>query len=95
MFGSVTDFAHLEGAAAEAGARVRVGAVITVASLAAFALSWAYLGKAIMMAVVLAFSGGGMIGGVSLMLAGTVRGAVVRRQIREREQLPAARIIER
>ena len=66
MFGSVTvdtDLAHLEGTAAEAGARVRVGAVITVASLAAF--------------------------------TGTVPGVVVRRQIRERKQLPAARIIER
>ena len=98
MFGSVTantELVGLEGAAAEARARVRVGAVIFVASLAAFALSWVYLGKAIMMAVVLAFSGGGTIGGAALMLEGSVRGAVVRRQARARKQLPPARIVER
>jgi len=98
MFGSVTAdtaLAQLEAAATEARARIRVGAVIFAASLAAFALSWVYLGKAIMMMVVLAFSGGGTIGGAALMLEGSVRGAVVRRQVRARKQLPAARIVER
>ena len=98
MFGSVTadtELLTLESARAEARARVRVGAVLFLASIAAFALSWVYLGKAIMMAVVLAFSGGGTIGGAALMLDGGVRGAVVERQVRARKQLPAARIVER
>lgn len=98
MFGSVTadtDLVRLDGAAAEARGRVRVGAMTFGASVAAFALSWVALDKAIMMAIVLAFSAGGLIGGVALMLEGTVRGAVVRRQIRACKQLPAARIVER
>ena len=97
MFGSVTadtELAQLEVRATEARARVRVGAVVLAASLAAFGLSWAFLGKAIMMAVVLAFSSGGTIGGAALMLDGTVRGAVVKRQVRARKQLPTARIVE-
>ena len=97
MFGSVTadtELAQLEGTVAEARARVRVGAMILVTSLTAFALSWVYLGKAIMMMVVLAFAGGGTIGGSALMLDGAVRGAMGRRQVRARKQLPTARILE-